>query len=138
MSLNIEEAVVSISVIKVGKKQMTKSVFLQIPNSTVYKNNGSLKDNIILLGRVKQQNFWWLIYTLDGELFKCNVEPLNSVPSVEGQEADIESLKARVKSFWSEELGESLVQAQMKLLEIINANKAIEEVKNLKQLYIAI
>ena len=137
MSINIEEAIVSISVIKVGNKQMTQSVFKQIPIKTVYNYNGSFKNNIILMGRVNFQ-FWWLLYTRDSKLFKCNIEPINSVPSVEGQEADVESLKHRLKNSYTEELVESLVQAQMKLLEYVAANKNIKEVKSLKQLYIAI
>jgi hypothetical protein len=135
--INVEEKEIKVDILKVDKKRMTISFFNQIPVSTVYKADGSFKEDINLLGRVNHQ-LWWLVYTRHGILFKCNTEPMNSVLDIKSQEADIESLKGRLRNYWSKELEGEVIEAQMKLLEIINANKTIKKVKSLKQLYIAI
>ena len=149
----LSELTVIVKTLNVDGKKMTLSFFRQLPVSRVYdENEFTLKKDIKLWGIIRYKipgylNDKWVLFEEDSVLYKADVNPLNKIPSVGGQEADVEFLKDELKSLQNEDkhqveeivnIKERLVDEQIKLLKYINGYKLVKKIKLLPQLFIAV
>jgi len=151
----LSELTVTVRTLEVNGKKMTQSFFRQLPISRVYNENEfTLRENIQLWGIVRYKipkylNEKWVLFESDSILYKGDVNPLNNIPSVEGQEVEVEQIKDKLKHAQDHDkflpqiididrIKKELVEAQMKLLKYINGYELVKKIKSLPQLFIAI
>lgn len=82
LNLNIEDKTVTIHTLKVGTKQVTQTVFWQLPIKEVLdKQSGNLLGNVwgyIIIADRHNNQTKHVLYEIDGILYRCTLEQLRS------------------------------------------------------------
>jgi hypothetical protein len=83
LNLNIEDKTVTIHTLKVGTKQVTQTVFWQLPIKEVLdKQSGNLLGNVwgyIIIADRHNNQTKHVLWEVDGILYRCTLEQLNSI-----------------------------------------------------------